>query len=116
MNLFISMQHPDQNGAVERRFGRCAWLLQHHVEAGTWQAHENPGVAQSGGAGVAAAQFVIQHKADAVISGDFGPNAARALRAAGIRMLLIGEGAPTAAQVVELYKAGSLKVFEYTGQ
>jgi len=76
-----------------------------------WEGFANPAVSQSGGAGVAAAQFVVNQKAAAVISGDFGPNAAGALRAANIEMLLFTDETATVEQAVEQYRQGKLPIF-----
>ena len=82
------------------------------TETGSWDAFENPGISRSGGAGVAAAQFVIDHEADAVISGAFGPNAAGAFRAGNIAMKLFGGQAATVEQAARLFKEQKLESFE----
>jgi predicted Fe-Mo cluster-binding NifX family protein len=76
-----------------------------------WQAFENPGINHSGGAGVAAAQFVIDQHADVVISGDFGPNAANAFRAAKIKMHLFSSEVSTVQQAVDTFMQGNLPAF-----
>jgi len=47
----------------------------------------------------------------AVISGDFGPNAAGVLRAANIEMLLFTADTETVQQAVDQYMQGKLPVF-----
>lgn len=86
MKLVITAQESSLESQVDQRFGRCQWLILFDTKTNQWEAFENPGVRQSGGAGVAAAQFVADQKADVVMSGDFGPNAARAFSAANIEM------------------------------
>lgn len=86
MKIVISAQDGKMESQVDQRFGRCQWLIVFDTETNEWEACENPGVSQSGGAGVAAAQFVADQKADVVMSGDFGPNAARAFSASNIEM------------------------------
>ena len=86
MKLVISAQDGKIESQVDQRFGRCPWLIVFDTETKQWEACENPGVSQSGGAGVAAAQFVADQKADVVMSGDFGPNAAMAFSASNIKM------------------------------
>lgn len=53
-----------------------------------WEAFPNPGVNAPGGAGTQATQLVAEKKCEAVMSGDFGPNASLALNAAGVSMYL----------------------------
>jgi len=91
MIVMISSQGPTLESAVERRFGRCAKLIKVDTENGKWEVFDNPGVSQSGGAGVAAAQFVIDQKAEVIVSGDFGPNAANAFKSSGIKMRLFAQ-------------------------
>jgi predicted Fe-Mo cluster-binding NifX family protein len=64
-----------------------------------------------GGAGVQAAQLVVQKGANALITGNLGPNAASALSASGIKVYLVPGG--TIKEVAETYKSGTLK--EVTG-
>ena len=111
MILIISAQQSQLDSPVNDRFGRAPWLIKIDTETGEWQALQNPGPGQSGGAGVAAAQFVIDQKADAAASGDFGPNAAGAFRAANVKMYLFGKDGLTVREVVERFRQGELAVF-----
>lgn len=111
MIIFISAQGPTIESPKDDRFGRCRWLIKVNSETQEWQAFENPGVNQSGGAGVAAAQFVVDQKADVVISGSFGPNASSTFRAAKIEMRTFGRDISTAQQAVDAYLQGNLTVF-----
>lgn len=111
MHLLISAQQPGLDSPVEKRFGRAPWLIKIESDSQLWEALENPGVNQSGGAGVAAAQFAIDHNIDAVISGDFGPNAARTFRAAKIPMFCFSQGIMTIQDAVEAYNQGTLNPF-----
>ena len=111
MILFISSEHPESQSPINERFGRAPWLMEYNSETGRWTEHQNPGVTQSGGAGVAAAQFVIDHKADAVISGAFGPNAAGAFRAANIAMQLFNNEIATVEQAAQFCLQDKLESF-----
>jgi len=112
MKLILSAQEPTIDGPIDRRFGRSRWLIGVETESNQWEAFENPGAAQSGGAGVAAAQFVIDQKADAVVSGDFGPHAAGAFRSGAIEMRLYNEAVATVKDAVDLMVRNELKVFK----
>ncbi len=111
MKLMISAQNPKLESPVDSRFGRSQWLILVETETKQWEAFENPGMSQSGGAGVAAAQFVVDQKADVVISGDFGPNAARAFQSANIEMRLFPKQALTVEEAVDLYNSNNLLKF-----
>lgn len=111
MILFISSQKPELQSPIDERFGRARWLMEYNSETGNWTEHANPGAEHSGGAGVAAAQFVIDHKADIVISGAFGPNAAGAFRAGNIAMRLFNKDVSTVEQAAQLCLQEKLESF-----
>ncbi len=90
MKLIITATAPELAAPVDPRFGRGAYFIVVDTDTLKWQAHENQGVNAAGGAGSLAAQFAAQQGAEAVISGDFGPNAYIALAAAEIKMYLLG--------------------------
>lgn len=108
MKIILTANSPDIESGVDPRFGRGAYLLVVDTVTLQWESHTNPGVNAPGGAGIQAAQFVTDQKADAVLSGDFGPNAFNALQAAGIPMYVY-EGCATVREAIERFKAGQLK-------
>jgi len=108
MKLIITAAAPELEAPVDPRFGRGAYFIVFDTDTQQWQAHKNEGVNATGGAGSQAAQFVAQQGVDAVISGDFGPNAYIALAAAEIRMYLLGSS-KTPGQAVADFTAGTLK-------
>jgi predicted Fe-Mo cluster-binding NifX family protein len=80
------------------------WLVLFDTETNQWEAFQNPGASQSGGAGVAAAQLVVDKGADVVLSGDFGPNASRAFQAAKIGMQRFTDSTTTVQEAVDDFK------------
>jgi predicted Fe-Mo cluster-binding NifX family protein len=112
MILTISAQQSQLNSPIDARFGRANWLIIFDTETNHWEAFPNPGTTQSGGAGVAAAQAVIDHGSQVVISGAFGPNASDAFKAAQIEMRLFNNEISTVQQAVDYFKQGKLQVFE----
>jgi predicted Fe-Mo cluster-binding NifX family protein len=112
MKLMISAQNSTLESPVDSRFGRSPWLILVDTESNQWKAFQNPGASQSGGAGVAAAQFVVDQNAEVVISGDFGPNAARAFQTAKIDMRLFPKQVLSVQEAVDLYKSNNLSKFD----
>lgn len=108
MKLILTATSPNLDSPVDGRFGRGAHFIVVDSDTLDWQAYPNPGVGASGGAGTLAAQFVANQKAEAVISGDFGPNAYNALHAAGVEMYLFG-ASRTGREAIERFKAGQLE-------
>jgi len=108
MKIILTTVSPSIDSEVDSRFGRGAYFLTADTDTLQWEAQPNPGVSAPGGAGIQAAQFVAEKKVDAVISGDFGPNAFEALDTAGIQMYVYGE-VRTAREAIECFKAGQLQ-------
>ncbi len=108
MKLIISATSPKIDAQVDPRFGRAAHFIIIDADTLAWQAVPNPGINSSGGAGVLAAQFVADLECDAVISGDFGPNAYHTLETAGVPMYLLGS-CRTPQEVIRQFKAGKLE-------
>ncbi|MFO8035624.1 MAG: NifB/NifX family molybdenum-iron cluster-binding protein [Anaerolineales bacterium] len=107
MKIAITAKSSDHDGAFEPRFGRCAYFIFLDTETQDWHSAANPAGNARGGAGTQAAQFVANQDADAVISGQFGPNAHTALKAAGIEMYRAQSG--SVSSIVEAFQSGELK-------
>lgn len=109
MKLAISISGDMLGSPFDPRFGRAAAFCIVDTETGEWESFENPALSASGGAGVQASQFVAEHGAQAVASGAFGPNAFNTLATAEIEMYLVPDNeVRTAAEVLEMFKAGQL--------
>lgn len=93
MKVAVTASQPDLLSAIDQRFGRAKYLLIVTLPERTFEVVENRAAASAAqGAGIAAAQTVIDTKAEAVITGHCGPKAFQALQAAGIRVYVAGEG------------------------
>jgi predicted Fe-Mo cluster-binding NifX family protein len=111
MNVLVSAQGNDLNAVVDPRFGRAAWFLLVDTETGTFTAHDNGANADSAhGAGNASAAQAATLGAQVLISGNVGPNAFRALKAAGISVYTIDHG--TVQEALTAFSEGSLKKLE----
>ena len=92
MKVVISAQGNDIDSLVDPRFGRARWFIIADTESGEWQAHDNTAnVDASGGAGVQAGSTVASQGAEAVITGNVGPNAHKVLAAANIAIYQVGQ-------------------------
>ena len=106
MKIAVTSLGPEMDSQVDPRFGRAAYFALVDTETMEFKALENAGAAAGGGAGVNAAKAVIDAGAKAVLTGNCGPNAERALRAAGVKLFTGVSG--TVAEAVEQCKAGRL--------
>ena len=108
MKIVMTTVTPDIESEVDPRFGRGAYLLLIDTATLDWQAYPNPGVTASGGAGIQVAQFITEHQAEAVVSGDFGPHAFEALNAASLPMYVFGN-CRTVREAMAQFQAGQLQ-------
>lgn len=106
MKIAVTSSGSTLDSQVDPRFGRAQYLLVVSVEALDVEALENPNVAAGGGAGVQTAQMVISGGAEAVLTGNCGPNALRTLEAAGVKVYAGVSGTVRAA--VEAFMQGDL--------
>jgi len=93
MQIAISLQ--ENNGldsAVSPIFGRCPYFMLYDTETGTFQIKKNSAKSAAGGAGVQAAQMVVNEGAQAVISGNLGPKAHSVLASAQIKIFQCESG------------------------
>lgn len=107
MKIAISSSGKDLDSQIDPRFGRCQYFIFVDPETMEFEVSENEGLMAMGGAGVQAAQLVVQKGVKALITGNLGPNAASALSGSGIKIYLVSSG--TVKEAIEAYKTGSLR-------
>jgi predicted Fe-Mo cluster-binding NifX family protein len=86
--ICVTAQGPTLEAPVDDRFGRCANFIFVDSDTLEFEAIPNPGAMASGGAGIQAAQFIVDHKAKIVLTGHVGPNAYNALNAGGVEVYI----------------------------
>lgn len=106
MKAAITAQKGSMDSQIDGRFGRCQFFVIVDTVSGQHEVFENTALSAGGGAGIQAAQFVANKKADFVISGNFGPKAYQTLKAAGIRMY--SAHTRTVTDALEDYRSGKL--------
>ncbi|MFH1476488.1 MAG: NifB/NifX family molybdenum-iron cluster-binding protein [Verrucomicrobiota bacterium] len=108
MKILVTAKGKQINDEVDPRFGRARFFILVDTETNETTAHDNSqNLNAAQGAGIQAAQNVVRLGAEAVISGNVGPNAFQTLNAAGIKMYLCQQ--VTVAEAVSKFKAGELK-------
>ncbi len=71
-------------------FGRCPYFMFIDPDTKAYHVEENAAISAPGGAGIQAAQMVVDAHADAIISADLGPKAHAVISAAGITFFPFG--------------------------
>lgn len=106
MKIVITATGKTMDSPVDQRFGRAAYFVVVDTETMDFAVIDNENVAAAGGAGISSAKAVIDAGAEAVLTGNCGPNAERTLTAAGAKLYTGVTG--TVAEAVELFKGGKL--------
>jgi len=89
MRIAVTTQGKGMDGEVDSRFGRAPKFLLVDTETMSSQWVENTqSLNLPQGAGIQAAQNILPHKPDVVLTGNCGPKAFQVLGAAGIRVVV----------------------------
>ncbi len=107
MKMVVSAQGDNLDAATSPVFGRCPTFIFVDTETMDFEAVPNEAMNLGGGAGIQAAQFVVNRGVQAVLTGNLGPNAFDVLRAASVTGYLVREG--TVRQAVEAFQSGKLQ-------
>ena len=108
MKIAVTSYGEEMESTMDKSFGRAKWFVLVDSETGAYEAHSNrQNIDATQGAGIQAAQNVANLGAEAVLTGNVGPNAFKVLNAAGIRIFIV-KGDRTVEEAVREWKAGSL--------
>jgi len=113
MRVVIPANGADLDAPTSPIFGRSPVFILVDPETLEFEALPNPALDAPGGAGVQAAQTVLQKGVGAVIAPSLGPNAFRVIQAAGIPTYRMA-GA-TVREVVEAFNSGQLARLDTPG-
>ncbi len=103
----VSAHGPDLDSDIHLRYGRATWFVIVDLASGASESIDNRATAAGpSGAGVTVTQAIADAGADAVIAGQIGPTAARALDAANIAVFHTRQG--TVREAIEKLHNGGL--------
>jgi predicted Fe-Mo cluster-binding NifX family protein len=85
--IAVSAKGPDLDSDLDPHFGRAPYFLFVDPSTGELEAVVNAQSGAAHGAGIQSAQLVAARRPAALLTGQVGPNAARVLEAAGIRVI-----------------------------
>ena len=108
MIICLTAQGADLTASMDSSFGRARYLLFVGEDGALIRAVENAPSAH--GAGVQAAQTVVENGAGVLITARVGPNAQKGLAAAGVAIHLRGTG--TVAKALDDFRLGLLEMAE----
>jgi len=105
--IVVTANGTDLDGPTSPVFGRCPVYVLVDPETMHVEAMENPEMNSLRGAGFQVPEFIVERGAQAVVTGNVGPNAFRVLQACGVPVYLFEGG--TVREAIEAYKAGRLQ-------
>ncbi|MEJ2724536.1 MAG: NifB/NifX family molybdenum-iron cluster-binding protein [Deltaproteobacteria bacterium] len=105
MRVAVSCQEENLDAEVDPKFGRALKFLLVDTDTLSFDVVENKQTLDlPQGAGIQAAQNIIAHRPDAVLTGNCGPKAFRVLQAAGVPVVVGVKG--TVREAVRAYMNG----------
>ena len=92
MKIAVSSTDKDLDAEVDQRFGRCKYFLIVDLENMNFDVISNESIMASGGAGIKAAETVVNNGAEVLITGNIGPNAHKTLATGGVKIYTGAKG------------------------
>lgn len=111
MKICVTAVAGSLDAQIDPRFGRCRYFIIVDPETMRFEAISNVSASALSGAGIQAAQMVVNKGVNVVITGQVGPNAYQVLSSAGIKIVTGAFG--TVREAVEAYKTGRLREMTY---
>lgn len=87
MKIAITATGPTLDDEVDPRFGRCRYFIVADTETMEVEALENSNAVSGSGVGISNGQMIADKGAQAVLTGNCGPNAYQVLSAAGLQVI-----------------------------
>ncbi len=104
MIICLPSDGSDENAMVSSSFGRCPYYAFYDTDTDRFEIVPNPAAHAMSGAGIQAAQFIVNKGADVVLTVNMGPNSGEVLQEAGVKIITGVTG--TLREAVERYKKG----------
>lgn len=113
MKIAISAKGRQINDVIDMRFGRTEYFILADENGQLIDVLDNAAQSATGGAGIAAAQAVLDTGADVLITGQLGPNAMKVIKSAAIPAYQAING--TVLENIEAFAANKLSKITESG-
>jgi len=110
MKIAIPVDDKKMEASVCISFGRTPYFMINDTESNESIFIDNSAAASQGGAGIKAAQLLVDHKADVLLTPRCGENAAEVIKAADIKMYKTMPG--SARDNINAFTEGKLSILE----
>jgi predicted Fe-Mo cluster-binding NifX family protein len=112
MKIALTIDEPSKDSVIAKLFGRSKFFWYFDKQTSIEEIRANPYAATFGGAGIQAAQLMIEKGVDVVITSQVGENAARILNAGGIKIYYAQAGEKNANFILYRFLAGELEIIK----
>ena len=109
MKLCVTSTGRDLDSKVDFHFGRAPYFLIVNTDTMAFDVVKNIAQITGMGAGISAAQMILDKSAAAVLTGVIGPNAFHALKVAHVEIYEGLSGSDTVREAVEKFKKGEYR-------
>lgn len=92
MKICVSAEEPDLHAMIAEEFGHAPFLVIYDTETGNYEAFPNKGPQTDVGAGIVAAEMVIELGAEVVLTGYVGVHGQKKLQSGNIKIVSDEEG------------------------
>lgn len=113
MKIGISSTGNSMSSMLDARFGRCSYFVIYDTDTNQSTYIDNSARTASGGAGIAAAQEMVNNDVEVVITGNMGPNAFNVMANSDIKVYRCGNVAINNA--LQLFKEAKLQMISQAG-
>lgn len=102
MKIAVTSTDKDLNAFIDTRFGRCNYFAIYDTESEGYDFIENNAAKSEQGAGISAAQNMIDMKVDVLLTGRLGPKAKQVIEGSNIQ--------------TQFYQSGTISdvIYDYT--
>ena len=109
MRIAVASEGKELSSKIDPRLGRAKYIVIYDTGNNEWEVLDNRDISQlASGAGVKAAEAIVEKNVDYVVSQNFGPKALEVFRAADIKAAVLSVG--TIAEAIELTKRDRLNL------
>jgi len=113
MKIGISSTGVAAESLADPRFGRCSHFAIYDTADGSYRFIDNSAQSASGGAGIAAAQQMIDEDVEVILTGNMGPNAFNVIKGSEIKVYRVGS--VSVEKAVQLFKEAKLEAISEAG-
>lgn len=108
MKIVITASGKEQNSLTNQHFGRCPYFVFYDAQCEDWIFEPNPAAEETSGAGIKAAQYILDKGAEVILTGEVGPKAWQVLESSQVKVYQVPE--VSLLEALNIYKEGKAQI------